>query len=72
MQLTALILSHEFIAKCALEVWDYINIRWLQRSWKLTSFVIFFSFWVYGFTLCLVCLYIKEEIQVLTKDLKLN
>lgn len=39
---------------------------------KVNFFCDLFSFWVYGFTLCLVCLYIKEETQVLTKDLKLN
>lgn len=40
---------------------------------KVNFFVISFSsFQAYGFTLCLVCLYIKEETQMLIKDLKLN
>lgn len=29
-------------------------------------------FWAYGFTLCFVFVYIKEETQMLIKDLKLN
>lgn len=39
---------------------------------KANFFCDLFSFPVYGFTLWLVCLYIKEETHMLTKDLKLN